>query len=147
MKKILIIAFLSLTSLFCFGQNDTEYKSALQKLMAISGSEKSYQVAIEQMMATLKQQKSDVPDTFWTEIETEFKKSAMTELLDLLLPVYQKHLTLADVKEITAFYETPSGKKFAEKTPLILNDSMVVGREWGMMIGKRVVDKIKEKYN
>ncbi|WP_199141315.1 DUF2059 domain-containing protein [Pedobacter sp. ASV12] len=150
MKKFLIIAFLSLAGPTCFAQGTsttTPYKTELQKLLTLSGSEASFKVAIDQMIGTLKQQQSDIPAEFWTEMETELKKTSMTELLDLLLPVYQKHLSIDDLKQITAFYESPAGKKFAEKTPLILNGSMEAGKEWGMKIGQRVVDKIKEKYN
>lgn len=147
MKKILMIALLSLASTVCFGQNTTDYKTTLQKLLNVSGSEASYKVAIDKMLGMLKQQKPDIPEEFWTEMDTEMKKSSMTELIDLLLPVYQKHLSLNDLKQIIIFYESPAGKKFAEKTPLILNDSMEAGKEWGMKIGQRVVDKIKEKYN
>jgi len=147
MKKILIIALLSLASSLCFGQNTADYKSTLQKLLNVSGSEASYKVAIDKMLGMLKQQKPGIPEEFWTEMNTEMKKSSITELIDLLLPVYQKHLSLNDLQQIIIFYETPAGKKFAEKTPFILSDSMEAGKEWGMKIGQRVIDKIKEKYN
>lgn len=147
MKKILMIALFSLASTVCFAQSNTDYKATLQKLLNVSGSEASYKIAIDKMLGMLKQQKPDIPEEFWTEMDTEMKKSSMTELIDLLLPVYQKHLSLNDLKQIIIFYESPAGKKFAEKTPFILNDSMEAGKEWGMKLGQRVVDRIKEKYN
>lgn len=150
MKKFLMIAFLSLAGSACFAQGTsttTPYKTELQKLLTLSGSEASFKVAINQMVVSLKQQQPNIPAEFWTEMEAELKKTSMTELLDLLLPIYQEYLNIDDLKQITAFYESPAGKKFAEKTPLILNASMEAGKEWGMKIGQRVVDRIKEKYN
>lgn len=62
-----------------------------------------------------------------------------------MLPIYQKHLTEADLHGIIAFYDTPVGKKFAEKTPLITLESMIAGQEWGLQIGQQVIDKLKNK--
>jgi len=92
-----------------------------------------------------KQQQSNVPKEFWDEFTVEVNKDAINQLVKLVLPIYQKHLTEADLLGVIAFYETPSGKKFAEKTPLITQESMLAGQEWGKQIGQRVVDKLKDK--
>lgn len=67
------------------------------------------------------------------------------QLINMILPVYQKHLTEADLKGIIAFYETPVGKKYAEKTLLITQESMLAGQEWGKKIGEKVTDKLRDK--
>jgi len=54
-----------------------------------------------------------------------------------LIPVYKKHFTQEEVKDIIAFYETLAGKKLAEKSPLIAVDSMQSSQAWGMgLFGK-----------
>jgi hypothetical protein len=148
MKKILIT--LSLITLFAFtgfAQNNAEYKSAVQKMLIASGAENTFKASITQMFGMMKQQQPQVTNDFWVSLEDEMLKTSITDLIDLLVPIYQKHLSLDEINQLTAFYGSPIGKKFAEKTPLITQESMAAGQQWGMKIGQKIIDKIKEKSN
>lgn len=146
MKKITMLLFLVLfTGALSFGQASSTYKETLKKMMEVSGSQATYKTAVTQMMSMFKQQKLGIPDTFWDEFEVEANKMAGEDLLNMILPIYQKHLSENDVKNIIAFYQTPSGKTFAEKTPLIMQESMAAGQQWGMKIGEELAKKLKEK--
>ncbi|WP_316822812.1 DUF2059 domain-containing protein [Pedobacter gandavensis] len=144
-KTILILTLLLSTSMFSFGQDNNSYKASLKEMMEVSGSTQSYKVAIVQTIKMLKSQKSEVPDAFWQEFEAIFIQSAQEDLFELLYPIYQKYITEAEVKDITKFYNTPTGKKFAQKTPFILQDSMAAGQQWGMKLGEQLAKKIQEK--
>ena len=72
-------------------------------------------------------------------------EKSMSDLVTMLTPVYQKHLTEKDLEEIISFYNTPVGKKLATSTPMITTESMQVGQKWGMEIGQKVVERMKEK--
>jgi hypothetical protein len=48
-------------------------------------------------------------------------------------------------EKIIEFYQTPVGKKYAEKTPLIMQESMQVGQQWGMKIGQEFQNKLQEQ--
>lgn len=113
--------------------------------MQISGAEIAYKGALDQMISIFKQQQSNVPKEFWDEFAIEVNKDAFNQLVNLILPIYQKHLTEADLLGVVAFYETPVGKKFAEKTPLVTQESMLAGQEWGKQIGQKVIDRLKDK--
>jgi len=63
----------------------------------------------------------------------------------MLVPVYQKHLSESDLKNVIAFYQSPAGKKFAEQTPIITTESMQVGQQWGLKIAQQFMEKIKAK--
>lgn len=148
MKKILIT--LTLASLFAingYAQNNAEYKSAVQKMLTASGAENTFKASVTQMFGMMKQQQPQVANDFWVSMEDEMLKTSITDLIELLVPVYQKHLSLDEINQITAFYESPIGKKFAEKTPLITKESMAVGQQWGMKIGQKIAEKIKGKSN
>ncbi len=144
MKIFTLTVLLAFATTFSFGQQ-SNYKLSLTKLVKVSGSEAAYKGAISQMISIFKQQQSNVPKEFWDEFSVEINKDGVNQLIDMILPVYQKHLTEADLLGIIAFYETPVGKKFAEKTPLITQESMLAGQEWGKQIGQRVLDKLKAK--
>lgn len=145
MKTSILTVLLVLVALCSFSQENSTYKSSLQKLIQVSGSEVAYKGVMDQMIAMFKQQQSNVPNEFWDEFAVELNKDAIGQLMNMILPVYQKHLTEADLKGVIAFYETPLGKKYAEKTPLITQESMIAGQEWGKKIGEKVADKLREK--
>ena len=145
MKTFILTGLLVLVTMISFGQENSTYKSSLKKLMQVSGTEVSYRGVLNQMISMFKQQQSNVPNEFWDEFTAEVNKDAFENLINLILPIYQKHLTEADLLGVIAFYETPSGKKFAEKTPLITQEAMLAGQEWGKQIGQKVVDKLKNK--
>jgi uncharacterized protein len=53
-----------------------------------------------------------------------FKDLSVDELIDAMIPAYQKHLTRADVDAPIAFYSSPAGQKYRKKLPAIQADSM-----------------------
>lgn len=146
MKKVIAILTFSIAVFsFSFGQVNDDYSKTLKEMYKVSGSEESYQAAIQQMFAIFKQQKTNVDDEFWTEFENEFSKTSINDLVDMLAPVYIKYLTLEDLKEIIRFYQTPVGQKFAKSTPLIMQESMQIGQQWGMKLGLEITKKLEEK--
>lgn len=145
MKKTILSLLLALSTTLAFSQDNSSYKSSLRKMIQVSGSELAYKGIVNQMITLFKQQQSNVPAEFWDEFAAEMNKDAVGQLVDMLTPIYQKHLTEADLQSVISFYETPAGKKFAEKTPLITQESMLAGQEWGKQIGLRVVEKLKAK--
>lgn len=145
MKLSILTLLFAFVTTFSFCQENTSYKSSLTKLIQVSGSEAAYKGVVTQMITMFKQQQSNVPIEFWNEFTVELNKNVINQLVDMVLPIYQKHLTEKDLLGIIAFYESPVGKKFAEKTPLITQESMMAGQEWGKQIGQKVVDKLKAK--
>jgi hypothetical protein len=52
------------------------------------------------------------------------KTIPLDEMIDLMIPVYQKHLTKADVDAMVAFYSTPTGQKLIRDMPAIMQEAM-----------------------
>ncbi len=44
--------------------------------------------------------------------------------LDDMIPIYQKHLTKADIDAVTAFFSSPAGRHFLDNEPLITNEAL-----------------------
>ncbi len=146
MKKVLVVISILVISLSSsFGQTDNSYRTTLKKLLEVAGTESTFNVVIKQMFDMFKQQKTNVPDSIWADFEKEFLKTSVNDLVEMLSPVYQKYMTETDLQKIIEFYQTPVGKKYAEKTPLITQESMQVGQQWGMKIGQQFQEKLKEK--
>lgn len=149
MKKLIVSFVIMLITIPSFSQKtevDSTYKQSLLYLFEISGNNEAYKMAINQMFSMFKEKYSDaVPIDFWNAFETEMMKTSMNDLIDMLAPIYAKYMDLNDLKNIITFYSTPTGKKYAENTPYIIQESMEVGAAWGQKLGEDFVKKMKEK--
>ena len=144
-KIFTVLSFLVLLTFSSFGQIDRKYSKTLKKMFEVSGTEESYQMAIKQMVTMFKQEHTEVNSDIWDELEEEFLKTSINDLTEMLVPVYSKYLTKEDLEELIEFYQSPVGKKFSENTPLIMQESMVIGQEWGRKMGEDFVEKMKKK--
>lgn len=145
MRIVLIITTILCSSLTtCFAQTDN-YKASLKKMLEAGGTEATFKVAIKQMFDMFKKQYTNVPENVWTDFEKEFSQTSMDDLVDMLAPVYEKHMTQADLDKISEFFQTPIGKKYATSSPLIMQESMQVGQQWGMKVAQKFQESLKEK--
>ena len=144
-KIILSIVLILMANTAVFAQADNDYAKVLTKMFEVSGSEETYKATITQMFGMLKQEYAQVEAKVWNEFEQEFLETSLDDLVEMLIPVYSKHMTQKDLEAIVAFYQTPAGIKFAQKTPLIMQESMQVGQEWGRKIGQEFDKKMKER--
>ena len=67
------------------------------------------------------------------------------ELINRIVPVYDKYYTREDVKQIIQFFETPLGRKFLETSPQLMQESMTVGQQYGAEVGRKVGAEIADK--
>lgn len=120
----------------------------MKTFFKVSGTEANFKNVIPTMIDNFKQNPAfgTIPDEFWTEFAKE-AESSYKDLESQIGEVYKKHFTSAEIKQLIAFYESPIGKKYVEKQPLVLTDSYQLGSEWGRKLGEKVVAKIKEKKN
>jgi hypothetical protein len=86
----------------------------------------------EQILTQLKMSKPGVTDSVWSNLKTEVFDNEVKELTKQMVPLYKKHFTHEDVKELINFYESPIGKKLVTKTPLLTQESMQFSQQWGM---------------
>jgi hypothetical protein len=146
MKKTLTtLAFAFAIISTSFAQADAAYTRSLKKMFEASGTEQTFETAITQMMGMFKQQMPDVDASLWDDMEKEFLKTSINDLVEMLAPVYIKYMTQEDLDEMIRFYQSPVGKKFAKNTPLIMQESMQVGEQWGQQIGVKMEQRLKEK--
>ncbi|MEI7905221.1 MAG: DUF2059 domain-containing protein [Candidatus Firestonebacteria bacterium] len=103
------------------------YKDIRSLLEAIGGGGMGEDVA-GQIVRAFKQQFPAVTDAEW---KAHIKNMNTAELDEKLLPVYDKYLANADVKEITAFYNSEIGKKMKNTMPVLMQESMGAGQTWG----------------
>ena len=119
---------------------ETQKQKDIRKLLKITGSGELGTQVMGQMIGNMKKAMPQVPDKFWT----DFMKEVHTdELVDLIVPVYDRNLTQGDVTELIHFYESPTGKKFVAVLPKITQESMGVGEKWGRDLAMKVMAKLQ----
>lgn len=63
-------------------------------------------------------------DRFDAMMDRTMKDVDVDGMLDDMLPVYQRHLTKADVAAMSAFYQTPTGQKMLREQPQMTAEAM-----------------------
>lgn len=76
------------------------------------------------------------------ELAPEFEKRR-SEIIDLIARVYATRFSEAELKEILAFYRSPTGKKFVVQLPTILEEGYAKTQEWGGKLSEEVVQKLR----
>ncbi len=134
MKKLLLSVCLGSSLIFssaAFAQTASE--QSIKQLIVETGAAEMGTMVFDQLLGQLKA--AGATDAQIAEVKKEFN---VDQLVDLLVPVYQKQFTEEDVKAFLEFYQSPAGKKLVEKQPAIMQESMVIGQQWGMGIAQKI---------
>lgn len=121
-------------------------KSQLEKinnikhLLSITGQKYLFQQTVEQMIGSLKSQYPQVPQQYWDTFVSELNAD---EMLNRMIPIYDKYMTDEDIKGIIKFYESPVGKKTLNVLPQITRESIEVGQQYGRESATRALQKLE----
>lgn len=129
MKKLfllLIIAFALTNAAFSQTKQDD-----IKKMLKLLQIEKSMDAVMNSMLPMMRQQAGKAQDEatnlkideFMEFFTKEFKLMMDKMINDDFVKIYDKHFTHEDIKDIIKFYESPSGKKYIEKTPELTTET------------------------
>ena len=95
-------------------------RELIKKFIDLFGTRESMTKNFERMLASLPPDKS-----------AEFKKVInVDEVIDNLVPLYDKYFTQAELEAYIAFYSSAQGQKFLKNIPLIMAESVNVNIEY-----------------
>ena len=117
-------------------------KESVSRLMHKTGAGNMGVQVFQQMLPALKKMVPDAPEDFWAEVMSEVDANTIVELV---IPVYQKYLTEQDIRAINAFYDSEAGKKLIEVQPAIMQESMLIGQQWGKEVARGVIEKYRTR--
>jgi len=153
MKKGLVLVVMCVAMLFAAAPSvsaqapSNEYKATLEKMLEVSGSMASAKAMVPQMISMLKQQSPSASTAFWDGFQKKWEGKFGSRLTELYAPIYQKYLTLDDLKKIVAFYESPAGKKLGAATPAMMAEGMQMGQKLGMEIATELQQELQAQGN
>ncbi len=143
MKKYCIAILIVLTQLTAHtALAEQATKESVLELMEITGAAKIGKMFTDQLKPMFRQAAKNVPDA---EFDALFSEMNPEEILELTIPVYQKHFTESDVQALLKFYRTPVGQKFVRLTPTVTKEAMAIGEKWGRQKAVEVLKKLKAK--
>lgn len=142
MKNLLLtLIVLCSFALTTHAEISPEKRQEIEKMLRLTGMEKLVTQMKQQMISGFEQEMPNVPTEFWSRFE---KKMDVHELIEKIIPVYDKYYTIDDLKAVNAFYETPTGQKVLANMPQVVKESMEIGREWGEKIGKEAAAEAEQ---
>ena len=129
-----------------YGQDEAATKQAdIKKLLSITGAANTGLRVFSQVIGMFQRAHSEVPEAVWMEMVSEAEAKVDGFVMEMLVPIYDKHLTHEDIKGLIAFYETPVGRKLLAVMPLMHQESRIAGEIWGRDFARTVQERLAEK--
>lgn len=125
------------------GGDDLAKRKEIERLLELIGMSKIMEEMLDQMLTNLKNKENlGIPEEFWT----RFRKSAdIRELINLMVPIYDKHYTMEDLKVMNAFYSSDAGKRMLATMPQAMNEGVQVGQKWGEALAAKVAAELEKE--
>jgi hypothetical protein len=114
----------------------------IRKLIELTGAANVSADALRQIIAPLRAGFPQVPSEFWDSFVKEVRSD---ELIDLVVPIYDKYYTLEEIRDLTRFYQSPVGQKTIKVLPKLSAEAIDAGQEWGRIVADRAMRKLKDK--
>jgi hypothetical protein len=77
--------------------------------------------------------------------ETVFKDFPVDEIIDAMVPIYQRHLTKSDLEAVIAFYSSPVGQRLLKEQPAMMAEGMQAGQDIMMRKLPDMEERLKTK--
>jgi uncharacterized protein len=79
----------------------------------------------------------------------ELMNSRIEDFAEAMALIYARNFTVAELRQIQAFYHTPAGQKLLDRMPAIAQESMALGQKVGQTIAKelqgRVIEELRKR--
>lgn len=143
LKTLLFTAVTTVAVLFCqIASAEPATEKTIRALLETTGSGSLGKQMIQQMLPAMKKMAPNAPEDFWTEFMKEINPD---DIIAMTIPVYQKNFTEEDLLETIAFYKSPVGQRLIAKLPIVLQESTLVGQQWGQELAKRTIERAQKQ--
>lgn len=160
-----MIKVLSIIVLLTFAQSSfsedisEEKKRVIDKMLEITGALKVGEMmgtaVANQMITAMSQQQKELNPKVVEIVRDEVGKIMHEEFIanrfinKMSYTIYHKYFTTAELKEMVAFYKTPTGSKMATLLPQVTQEGMLAGQQHGQSLGpviqKRLMARFKKE--
>lgn len=141
MKTFLAAIFCFALSIQAFSQSSSK-QQAIRELLEVTGSAKLGMQVVNNMVSAYQKSYSKADSSFWDEFLKEIKPD---EFVTLTIPIYDKYFSEEEIRQLIAFYKTPTGQKIISTMPSVMKEAMAAGQTWGKEISDKILKRLKEK--
>ena len=139
MKKLFIITMLVFTINITVFSAETPKQKKIKELFQVM----DIQAATNEMSEMIL---NDTDSMKLSKNQKAAMQKEMQSMMDYVLnkqaELYDRHFTEQEIVDLLKFYNTSTGKKMIEKTPTILEESMEIGRKWGIELAQKIEKEI-----
>jgi hypothetical protein len=96
----------------------------MMKQMMEAMTKPMHQMVHDQFVKDKDKLPADFEDRMTKVIDDMLKDMPFDEMMQAMVPVYQKHFTKGDITAVIAFYSSPTGQKMLREMPAIMGESM-----------------------
>jgi uncharacterized protein len=103
------------------------------------------QMTQERMPEATPEQKKQIREMMDDVMRQALGPATIHEMLEATIPVYQRHLSKADLDAMVAFYSSPTGQKILREQPAMVQESMQAASGIQQRIARSMFQKIDER--
>lgn len=139
---VLSICFLLLLPLKISAQ-ETEYTDEVKTYLLQNGTASQYEFAYDGLLKMLKKQYPETEATKkgWAYLK-ENKEKYVNEIITLLAPVYKAHFNKEEIKKMSNFYQSETGKQLvSDRSQMTEIQKAELNTYYNSTLGKKVIEK------
>lgn len=121
-------------------QQSRSKEERIRELLRLTGAADMGKQVMDQMLESLRRM-PNLPEGFIDRFKREARPD---ELIELIVPIYDRNLDEALLDSVIAFYKTPAGQKFVQVQPKIAQESMAAGQKWGEKLGRQIAEDLEK---
>lgn len=155
MKRILIMLCLFCPPAFAVDDISDEKLMAIKELLKVTNADANAEEFIaaftQQMTSLLRARNPNLPQRAYTIVEqavteTVIQEMAAGTLQAQIYPIYSRHFSLAELRELIEFNKSPLGQKANRLMPNLMKESMDAAQSWSEQVGPRISSRVLERF-
>lgn len=130
-------------------KTDSAKEADIRKLLELVGTKALFVQSMDGMSKSMKPLLTNsLPPGDYREklVDLFFKKFSskidVQHLLDLAVPIYDKHFSHQEVRSLIEFYQTPLGQKTISVLPMLTAEIQDESRKWGESLGRDSMQEV-----
>src|SRR5215472_17450490 len=122
---------------------DPAKEADIRRLLDIAGTRAIATQTLDEMTITIKpllagtlppgEYRQKLVELFFAKFKS---KADAQHIVDLAVPIYDKHFSREEINGLIQFYQTPLGKKTLTELPLLFTELRQAGEKWGQALGR-----------
>jgi len=146
-----LLSILSLAVSSTLLADEASHREAANRILEVTKAEKAmqggFEAMIDPLVSSMKQR--GMPEAAALEVKEAFKQWFTTEIKweDIkpkMVDIYVQQFTEPELKDLYAFYQSPTGQKAIEKLPIVTKQGALIGSEYAQAKQQSLQAKLKE---